>query len=183
MLKGTEETLTIYSLATTEGTFTNYANVTCNETEWNYTNNFDNETVDVKKNPDIEKTVNNTKPYHYEFVEYYLTITNTEEIDYTNSLVVIDSLPDGLVYAETLNVEGATLVNTVVDGQIITWTIKDIKAKYGKPRQSVIISEADASDIPREHSRWLSIPVILSKRFSRMIISRISRMILYVLSS
>ena len=129
MLKGTEETLTIYSLATTEGTFTNYANVTCNETEWNYTNNFDNKTVDVKKNPDIEKTVNNTKPYHYEFVEYYLTITNTEEIDYTNSLVVIDSLPDGLVYADTLNVEGATLVNTVVYGQIITWTLKDIKAK------------------------------------------------------
>jgi len=27
--------------------------------------------------------------------------------------------------------------------------LKDIKAKYGKPRQSVIISEADASDIPQ----------------------------------
>jgi uncharacterized repeat protein (TIGR01451 family) len=62
-------------------------------------------------------------------VEYYLTIKNTDEIDYTNKLDVIDSLPDGLVYVDTLRIDGATLVNRVVDGQIITWTLTDIKAK------------------------------------------------------
>ena len=129
MGNGTEETLVIYSRAKAVGTFVNIAKVTCNETDWNEDNNVDNATVTVLKNPDIGKTVNNTKPYHFEYVEYYLTITNTEVIDYTNNLVVIDSLPDGLVYEKTLKIEGATLVNSVVDGQIIKWTIKNIKAK------------------------------------------------------
>ena len=129
MGNGTEETLVITSRAKAVGTFINFANVTCNETDWDKDNNFDNATVTVVDNPDIEKAVNNTKPYHYEFVEYYLTIKNTDEIDYTNKLDVIDSLPDGLIYVDTLRIEGATLVNTVVDGQIINWTLTDIKAK------------------------------------------------------
>jgi uncharacterized repeat protein (TIGR01451 family)/fimbrial isopeptide formation D2 family protein len=129
MGNGTEETLVITSRAKAVGTFINFANVTCNETDWDKDNNFDNATVTVVDNPDIEKAVNNTKPYHYEFVEYYLTIKNTDEIDYTNKLDVIDSLPDGLVYVDTLRIDGATLVNRVVDGQIITWTLTDIKAK------------------------------------------------------
>ena len=128
MINGTEETLTIYSRATVNGTFTNYANVTCNETEWNYTNNFDNETVDVKDNPDINKTVNNTTPYTQEFVEYYLTITNVGDVEYTNNLVVVDSLPKGLVYANEFKIEGAKFLSVVADGQIIKWTITDIPA-------------------------------------------------------
>jgi len=128
MINGTEETLTIYSRATVNGTFTNYANVTCNETEWNYTNNFDNETVDVKDNPDINKTVNNTTPYTQEFVEYYLTITNVGDVEYTNDLVVVDSLPKGLVYANEFKIEGAKLLSVVANGQIIKWTITDIPA-------------------------------------------------------
>ena len=128
MGNGTEETLVINSRAKVVGTFTNVANVTANETDWNDTNNVDNATVTVIDNPDIAKDVNNTTPYHFETVEYYLTISNNGEIDYTNNLTVIDSLPEGLVYVETVNIEGATLIKEVVDGQIINWTITDIKA-------------------------------------------------------
>ena len=128
MANGTEETLTIYSRAIVKGNYTNYANVTCNETEWNYTNNFDNATVKVNKNPDINKTVNDTTPFTHEFVEYYLTVDNTGDIDYTNNLTVIDSLPNGLVYANEYKVDGAKLVKFVADGQKLYWTITNISA-------------------------------------------------------
>jgi uncharacterized repeat protein (TIGR01451 family)/fimbrial isopeptide formation D2 family protein len=128
MGNGTDETLVIVSRGILVGTFTNVANVTCNETDWNESNNVDNATVKVIKHPDIEKDVNNTTPYHFENVEYYLTISNTGDIDYNKNLTVIDSLPDGLVYLETVKIEGATLVKSVVDGQIINWTITNIKA-------------------------------------------------------
>jgi len=128
MANGTEETLTLYTRALTNGTFTNYVNVTCNETEWNYTNNYDNETVIVNKNPDINKTVNDTTPYTHEVVEYYLTVTNTGIVDYTNNLTVIDSLPEGLIYANEYKVDGAELLNFVVDGQKIYWTITNVSA-------------------------------------------------------
>ena len=62
-------------------------------------------------------------------MEYNLTISNTGDIDYTNNITVIDSLPDGLVYVETMKIEGATLVKEVVDGQIIKWIITNIKAE------------------------------------------------------
>uniref|UniRef100_UPI00386EB501 hypothetical protein n=1 Tax=Methanobrevibacter sp. TaxID=66852 RepID=UPI00386EB501 len=128
MGNGTEETLTIYSRAIAKGTYTNYANVTCKEKEWNYTNNFDNATVDVNKNPDINKTVNDTTPFTHEFVEYYLTVENTGSIDYTNNLTVIDSLPEGLVYANEYKVDGAKLIKFVADGQKLYWTITNISA-------------------------------------------------------
>ncbi|WP_407391978.1 Cna B-type domain-containing protein, partial [Methanobrevibacter sp.] len=128
MANGTEETLTLYTRALLDGTFTNYVNVTCNETEWNYTNNYDNETVIIKWIPDINKTVNDTTPFTHEFVEYYLTVSNTVDIDFTNNLTVIDSLPDGLVYANEYKVEGAKLLKFVVDGQKLYWTITDISA-------------------------------------------------------
>ncbi|WP_292750273.1 Cna B-type domain-containing protein, partial [Methanobrevibacter sp.] len=128
MGNGTEETLTLYTRALTDGTFTNYVNVTCNETESNYTNNYDNETVIVNRNPDINKTVNDTTPYTHTIVEYYLTVTNTVDVDYTNNLTVIDSLPEGLVYANDYKVDGADLVSFVADGQVIYWTITNISA-------------------------------------------------------
>ena len=128
MANGTEETLILYTRALTNGTFTNYVNVTCNETEWNYTNNYDNETVIIKRNPDINKTVNETTPLTHEFVEYYITVINTVDLDYTNNLVVIDSLPKGLVYANEYKVDGANLVKFVVDGQKLYWTITNISA-------------------------------------------------------
>ncbi|AMD18402.1 hypothetical protein TL18_00005 [Methanobrevibacter sp. YE315] len=128
MGNGTEETLTLYTRALLDGTFTNYVNVTCNETEWNYTNNFDNETVIIKVIPDINKTVNDTTPFTHELVEYYLTVTNTVDIDYTNNLTVIDSLPEGLVYANYYKVDGADLVSFVADGQVLYWTITNISA-------------------------------------------------------
>ena len=78
------------------------------------------------KNPDINKTVNDTTPFTHEFVEYYLTVENTGSIDYTNNLTVIDSLPEGLVYANEYKVDGAKLVKFVADGQKLYWTITNI---------------------------------------------------------
>ena len=128
MGNGTEETLTLYTRAKTNGTFTNYVNVTCNETEWNYTNNYDNATVNIIKNIPI-KEVNNSKPVYHENVTYYLTVVNPGNVTYVNNLTVVDSLPDGVDYLETLYITGAdVVVNSTVSGKNVSWVITNISA-------------------------------------------------------
>jgi len=127
MGNGTSVTLTITSIAKAVGTFTNHANVTSNVTDWNYSNNYDNDTVVVFDIPDINKTVNNTTPYHKEYVLYNITITNVGNVTYDETLTVIDSLPNGLEYITTVSITGATVVKgAVVKGQVVTWKITDI---------------------------------------------------------
>ena len=127
MGNGTTATLTITSIAKAEvDNVTNIANVTCNETEWNYTNNVDNATVGILPLPDPVKTVNETTPYYHNTVDYNLTIINTGDITYENNLTVIDSLPEGLLFIETVNITGAKLISENKDGQIITWVITNI---------------------------------------------------------
>ena len=131
MANGTSVTLTITSTAKAVGTFTNHANVNCTEHEWNYANNYDNATVVVFDIPDINKTVNNTTPFIYEYVLYNITITNVGNVTYIETLTVVDSLPEGLEYIDTVSITGADVVQRAsVDGtgQVVTWKITNIKA-------------------------------------------------------
>ena len=130
LANGTNVTLVINSYAKTPASdITNNVNASCDEKDWDYTNNDANKTVEIVPLPVPEKTVNTTKPYNKEFVEYYLTIKNTGNNAYVDELIVIDSLPVGLIFNETLKVDGADLIKEVVDGQVITWTITNISAK------------------------------------------------------
>ncbi|WP_410320307.1 hypothetical protein, partial [Methanobrevibacter sp.] len=130
MANGTNVTLTITTRAViVADNIVNTVNATCSEDEWNYTNNVGDKLVNVLALPLIEKTVNTTKPYNKEFVEYYLTVKNVADIDYINRLTVIDSLPAGLIFEETISIEGADLIEEIVEGQKITWIITNVSAK------------------------------------------------------
>ena len=130
MGNGTDATLTIWTRAVTPiDEVTNYANVSCYEDEWDLSNNDDEKTVSIIKLPEPQKTVSNTTPYNRDNVTYNLTITNVGNITYTNVLTVIDSLPEGLKFIETVGIDGADLIEEIVDGQKITWTITNISAE------------------------------------------------------
>ena len=63
------------------------------------------------------------------YVDYNLTIINEGNNVYTDVLTVIDSLPDGLVYNNTVGIYGADQVGeTIVNGQTITWKVTNIRA-------------------------------------------------------
>ena len=130
MKNGTSEKLVIRSYAKTKANnVTNVANVSCDEKEWNYTNNIANKTVKISDIPDLNKTVNDSKPFYNDTVVYSLKIKNVGNVTYTDNLLVIDSMPNGLKYLKTVSISGAKLVKEVVDGQKITWTITNIPAK------------------------------------------------------
>ena len=125
LANGTNVTFTVYSRAKHEGDDINHAvTVSCNETEWNKTNNDANKLVDVLPYP--VKTVNNDTPYYHEEVEYNLTVVNTGADNYTDVLTVVDSLPIGLEFLETVKVVGADLIKETVDGQVVTWKLTNI---------------------------------------------------------
>ena len=129
MANGTSETLVIRSYAKTVTNLTiNIVNVTCNEDEWNLSNNVANKTVKVIDLPNLNKTVNDTTPFYNEIVKYNLKVINTGNITYTSNLTVIDSLPNGLEFINTVGITGASLIKEVVNGQKITWTITNIAA-------------------------------------------------------
>ncbi|WP_305554882.1 hypothetical protein [Methanobrevibacter sp. V74] len=45
------------------------------------------------------KTVNNSNPVVGEVIEYNLTVNNTGSVVISDNVTLVDSLPDGLVYA------------------------------------------------------------------------------------
>ena len=128
MQNGTTAEIKITTCAKHEGNFTNYANVTCTEKDWNLSNNFANRTVEVLKLPDNDKGINNTKPYYNDIVEYYLNITNTGSIDYTNVLTVEDILPEGVEFIAIVGITNADELSRTINGQNITLTITNIPA-------------------------------------------------------
>ena len=131
MGNGTDVTLVIISRAKTPAdNITNSVNATCSEDEWNYINNVADKTVRIVPFPEIEKAVSNATPYNHDAVEYTLTVKNIAYIKYADNLVVIDSLPAGLIFRGTVSIIGADIVeNEAVDGQTITWVITNISAK------------------------------------------------------
>ena len=80
--------------------------VNCTEDEWNYTNNNATKLVSIVSLPYPVKTVNNSTPYYHDVIEYNLTVVNVGSVNYTDNLTVIDSLPVGLEFLETVNVTG-----------------------------------------------------------------------------
>ena len=128
---GTEVTLTITSRAAVLGNdINNKADVNCSEDEWDYNNNAANKTVAIVELPYPVKSVNDTTPDYHDILEYNLTIVNEANAIYTNNLTVIDSLPDGLQFIETVGIDGAQLVGKEsVDGQKITWILTNISDK------------------------------------------------------
>ena len=112
---------------TKSGNYTNIANVTTHDFDWNLSNNEANKTVNVV--PLINKTVSNSTPYYHTEVEYNLTVMNTGNETYQEVLTLVDSLPAGLEYIDTVRIIGADQVGeTIVDGQKITWKITNIPA-------------------------------------------------------
>ena len=77
-----------------------------NEDEWNKTNNNANKLVDVVILPQPVKVASNHTPYYHDVVEYDLIVVNVGSVNYTDNLTVIDSLPVGLEFLETVNVTG-----------------------------------------------------------------------------
>ena len=129
MENGTNATLTIRSIARVAiDKITNTANVTCAEKDWNLSNNVDNETVKIIPLPDPVKTVSNSTPYYHDIVEYNLTIINTGDINYTNILTVVDSLPEGLRFIERIGIEGCVIISEVIGDNNVTWQITNISA-------------------------------------------------------
>ena len=112
---------------TKSGTYNNIVNATTPNFDWDLSNNEANKTVLVDPLPN--KTVSNSTHYYHDIVEYNLTIQNTGNQTYTENLTVIDSLPVGLEYIDTVTIIGADQIGeTIVDGQIITWKVTNIPA-------------------------------------------------------
>ena len=84
----------------------NSVKVNCTEDEWNKTNNNANKLVDVVILPQPVKVASNHTPYYHDVVEYDLIVVNVGSVNYTDNLTVIDSLPVGLEFLETVNVTG-----------------------------------------------------------------------------
>ncbi|MBR3155326.1 MAG: DUF11 domain-containing protein, partial [Methanobrevibacter sp.] len=125
---GDSYAFTITAVALEVGTWTNVANATCNE---NDTVVEDNATVVVVQLPPPEKLVNNTRPFRYENVTYNLTVINNVDRNFTKDLTVIDDLPDGVDYLETIEVINAKVVANATlsnNNKTITWVITDIPA-------------------------------------------------------
>ncbi|WP_296790525.1 isopeptide-forming domain-containing fimbrial protein [uncultured Methanobrevibacter sp.] len=114
----------------------NAVNATCDEKEWNYTNNKDDVTVEIVSFHKPAKTVSNSTPYYHEFVEYTLTVENLGNNTYTSEFDVIDSLPVGLQFIETIKIDGADLIDETVDGQVVTWRLTNIS---GKSNATIVI--------------------------------------------
>ena len=123
---GTSVTLVIRSRAAkVADNITNTANVSCNETEWNYTNNVDNATISIIPVP--KKTANQTVVSYNEYVDYNLTIINVGDVDYTGNLTVIDNLPVGLAYNNTVDIQNARIVEGENVTNILMLTCQSIK--------------------------------------------------------
>ena len=130
LANGTNITLVIYSHAKTPASdIENKVNVTCDEKEWNYTNNRDNITVEIVAFHKPVKIVSNSTPYYHEYVNYTITVENLGNNKYTSEFDVIDSLPKGLEFIRTINIDGADLIRETVDGQVVTWALTNISAK------------------------------------------------------
>ena len=130
LANGTNVTLVIYAHAKVPANnITNKVNATCSEDEWNYTNNMANVTVDIISFHRPYKVVDNSTPYYHEFVEFTLTVENMGNFMYTSEFDVIDTLPAGLEFVETLSITGARNVSETHDGQVIKWVLTDIPAK------------------------------------------------------
>ena len=127
---GTQVSLVLFLRAKSVGIdIDNAVEVRCGEKEINYTNNRDHKPVVIVPLPEIQKSVNTTRTYNHRFVEYYLTVNNTGNNNYTKNLTVIDNLPVGLIFSGTISIEGADLVVENVNGQNISWIINNIPAK------------------------------------------------------
>ena len=144
MTNGTTVTLTIVSRAKTPATdINNSVNVSCVEDEWDYDNNVADKLVDIVPLPEPVKTVNNDTPYYGDTVEYNLTITNVGSNDYSDNLTVVDSLPEGLEFIETVGISGADSLSESQDGQKVTWVLTNI----GNGSSAVITVRVKVNDI------------------------------------
>ena len=144
MTNGTTVTLTIVSRAKTPATdINNSVNVSCVEDEWDYDNNVADKLVDIVPLPEPVKTVNNDTPYYGDTVEYNLTITNVGSNDYSDDLTVVDSLPEGLEFIETVGISGADSLSESQDGQKVTWVLTNI----GNGSSAVITVRVKVNDI------------------------------------
>ena len=127
MPKGSTATLNLFGYGNSAGNhILNEVAVVCDED--NLGDMFGYNYIDLVDLSPIEKTASNNKPYCGNEITYELTISNNAPINYTNTLTVVDSLPDGLEFVETVNITGADLISSEVNGQTITWNITNINS-------------------------------------------------------
>ncbi|WP_305554874.1 hypothetical protein [Methanobrevibacter sp. V74] len=81
------------------------------------------------------KTVNNSNPVVGEVIEYNLTVNNTGSVVISDNVTLVDSLPDGLVYAGDYSVVGGKVVKFAQSGNKLIWVVSDIA-----PGSSMIIT-------------------------------------------
>ncbi|WP_458402816.1 right-handed parallel beta-helix repeat-containing protein, partial [Methanobrevibacter sp.] len=127
MGNGTNVTFTIYSQAVTpENNINNTVEVNCTEDEWDYANNDATKVVGIVPLPYPVKSVNNNTPYYHDIIEYTLTVVNVGSSNYMDNLTVIDSLPVGLEFIETVSVTGAVKLSEVQGNHNVTWILTNI---------------------------------------------------------
>ena len=76
-----------------------------------------------------KKTVNRDRVFRNETVIYYLTVENIGYESYTENLTVIDSLPSGVEYIETIGIINADVLSNATlsnNNKTITWVITNI---------------------------------------------------------
>ena len=126
MPHGASETLKLIVKTTQIGTFNNIVNVTCAERDWDLSNNVDNKTIHVDLY--YTKEANATDVSAGENLEYYLTVFNKGNTDYTEEIQIRDTLPQGIKYLGKYELEGADLVRYVNYGDQQIWYITNIRA-------------------------------------------------------
>ena len=105
---------------------TNVANVTCTEDEWNYTNNIDNATIHIY--PLINKTVNNPKPYYHELVNFTITVENTGNATFNDSVELVDNLPEGVSFVRMVSYDGLDIISFDNTTSRLVWNVTNVTA-------------------------------------------------------
>ncbi|WP_171776176.1 DUF11 domain-containing protein [Methanobrevibacter ruminantium] len=127
MTNGSSRTIVINTTAIkSKANVTNVANVSCNETEWNYTNNVDDAVINIY--PLINKTVSNPTPDYHEEIEYNLTVENTGDIMFNETVTLVDRLPIGVDFIKVVNVTGLKVISFDNTTKNLTWNVTNITA-------------------------------------------------------
>ena len=127
----------IYGIATAilpvglkKGVYTVYAE---HPEDWNYKKITNTTRFTINYSLKDNKTVSNETPYYGTEVDFNLTIYNDANVVYNDSILVVDDLPDGLEYVDTIwmsdnfdVISGPVLSN---NRQTITWNITNVTAK------------------------------------------------------
>ena len=76
----------------------------------------------------INKTVSNPTPDYHEIVEYYLVVENTGDIMFNGSVILVDSLPEGVTFLGMVGYDGLEIISFDNTTKNLTWNVTNIAA-------------------------------------------------------